>query len=421
MPYTLKSNRAKFRNANGDYKEFDLISENSTASQIAAIEAKGTETRESIPSDYTEFYDAAIKRNKYLNFHGQSLNYGTLTNMNTAQPNTCYSLSMAYDIKTSIQNLPSDAPLDGLIWYALTLGFYNQVNATDIYTQYFFKNDLSIIYKRQYESGVWDPWKKIKDETMVRPAIIVDKSGSGDYTSFTAALAAAYSIGNVDIYVKSGIYDITQEINVETAGSGPVIGKGIRLYFEPNAIIQCYYTGSSSSVKNTFSPLNAGNDSGFEIHNMTIRCKNVRYCVHDEHNDNATPYINRYINCNMYLDNSASSWDSPQCIGGGLGKYGIIEIEGGYYEGTPHAGDNTYGEISYHNSIVQDAQSEIHISNVFCKNNTVRFGYYGASTKITKCFVNACSLAVEPLVRPETQSSVNVNMEMLDWSNTIRS
>ena len=58
MPYTLKSNRAKFRNANGEYKEFDLISENSTAEQIAAIEAKGAQTRASIPADYTALSDS---------------------------------------------------------------------------------------------------------------------------------------------------------------------------------------------------------------------------------------------------------------------------------------------------------------------------------------------------------------------------
>ena len=58
MPYTLKSNRAKFRNANGEYKEFDLISENSTAEQIAAIETKGAQTLASIPADYTTLSDS---------------------------------------------------------------------------------------------------------------------------------------------------------------------------------------------------------------------------------------------------------------------------------------------------------------------------------------------------------------------------
>ncbi len=81
MPYTLKSNRAKFRDANGVYKDFDLISEQSTQAQLdaiqtagaterTAIENKGATTRASIPADYTALSDSVdnlsgISRNIY--------------------------------------------------------------------------------------------------------------------------------------------------------------------------------------------------------------------------------------------------------------------------------------------------------------------------------------------------------------------
>jgi hypothetical protein len=194
------------------------------------------------------------------------------------------------------------------------------------------------------------------------------------------------------------------------------------LYFDSGAVIQCYYAGESSETRSTFSPLNAG-DGDYEIYNMKILCKNTRYCVHDERGEATVPYIHKYINCEMHLDNSESNWDSPGCIGGGLGNYGIIEIDGGYYEGNVHQGDNYYGEISYHNSKASNdsnAISQIFIRNVYCRYNTIRFGYYGASQRITKCFVNGCSLAVSPRVRAENEYAQYVNMEMFAWGNEIR-
>ena len=76
MPYTLKSARAKFKDANGDYKEFDLISENSTAEQLTAIEAKGAATLASIPADYTALSDSVDDLKSALNAVADEVFYG---------------------------------------------------------------------------------------------------------------------------------------------------------------------------------------------------------------------------------------------------------------------------------------------------------------------------------------------------------
>ena len=365
------------------------------------------------------FDGIVLKNDPVANFRVGGINLGTLTDMNTAEDNVLYMIQVTN--KTSIANLPDAMPADGLAWLSVSHKYTNRIYGSSIF-QYVFKNDLSTIFKRQRnEDGTWGAWATVyQKQATDRGTVVVDINGHGDFTKFTDGIAYAYAQGDTDVYVKNGTYDITSEIDLETAGAGPVIGKGMRLFFESNAVIQCYYTGSSEAVKSTFSPLNAANDKGFEIHNMKIRCKNTRYCVHDEHGVGGIPYVNKYINCDMYLDNSESSWVAPQCIGGGLGNCGIIEIDGGYYEGTAAPGDNYYGEISYHNTSVANSISQIFIKNVYCKNNTVRFGYYGASTMITKCFVNGCSFAVAPRVRAETESSQNVNMEMIAWGNEVR-
>lgn len=364
------------------------------------------------------FDGIVLKNDPIANFHAGAVNTGTLTDMDTAENNVLYMIQVTN--KTAIANLPEEMPADGLAWLSTSYEYTNARYGTKSKFQYIFKNDLSVVFKRQCDGGTWGSWIKAYKKSDVRGKITVDINGNGDFTKFTDGIAYAYAQGDTDVYVKNGTYDITSEIDLETAGTGPVIGNGMRLFFESNAVIQCFYSGETESVRRLFSPLNAGSDKGFEIHNMKIRCKNTRYCVHDEHGNSGVPYVNKYINCDMYLDNSESSWVAPQCIGGGLGNCGIIEIDGGYYEGTVAQGDNYYGEISYHNTSIANSISQIFIKNVYCKNNTVRFGYHGASTMVTKCFVNGCSFAVAPLVRAEESGDTNVNMEMIAWGNEIR-
>ena len=57
MPITIKPAIMKYKDANGNYIGVDVVAESTTAEQMSAIEAKGEEVIESIPSDYTELSD----------------------------------------------------------------------------------------------------------------------------------------------------------------------------------------------------------------------------------------------------------------------------------------------------------------------------------------------------------------------------
>ena len=59
MPITIKSTELKYKNpTTGQYQGIDAVAETTTSEQCALIEAKGVETRASIPSDYTTLSDA---------------------------------------------------------------------------------------------------------------------------------------------------------------------------------------------------------------------------------------------------------------------------------------------------------------------------------------------------------------------------
>lgn len=64
MPITIRQNTVKFKDQNGQYHGLDVLTDHTAtesiaavnsagATQISAIQAKGQETIESIPSDYT--------------------------------------------------------------------------------------------------------------------------------------------------------------------------------------------------------------------------------------------------------------------------------------------------------------------------------------------------------------------------------
>ena len=275
---------------------------------------------------------------------------------------------------------------------------------------------MAPIYEKQIENGVDYGWVNVAAGDVAEyEQIYVGAEES--YTKLTDALSYAYTKGNVKITVRKGTYNILNEINAESAGAGPLIGNNTYLYFEEGAVVSCDYTGNNSAVKTLFSPFNAG-VGDYTIENMNIGASNVRYCVHDELESNPTPYKHEYINCDMFLDNSNNdAWDSPQCIGGGLGEKGYIIVRGGRYNSAPEDPACWYGAISYHNGSTSGCKSHIEIHNVFFGNSGVRLGYYGSSTDMTKVFVSGCSLSTPPVSRSEIASASINNIEVFEWNN----
>ena len=72
MPITIQNNKLQIRNAEGNYVNIDAVSDatvaewiieiNATAqTQISAIEQKGQETYASIPDNYSDLADGAVR------------------------------------------------------------------------------------------------------------------------------------------------------------------------------------------------------------------------------------------------------------------------------------------------------------------------------------------------------------------------
>lgn len=376
------------------------------------------------PSYASWFYNIFSRFNliPYINplyqFHYVGLDSGDLTDCNNARPNSLYILGGGLAVMNNINNLPTD---------------YNEKATTDhilIDIEYKISDEtrqLQMIiptnpnngeyWVRRYQLNGWTAWNNHAEYN--KKIITVKKDGTGTFTKITDALAYAYTRGNTEIHVYPGTYDITDEIDLTTAGSGPVIGNDTHLIFYSGSKVVCKYLGGSAAVEVDFSPFNAG-EGNFMIENMNIECKNVRYCVHDERGGDTAPYVHKYFNCTMKTDNSESSWVANQCIGGGLGKNGVIVIEGGYYESTPTEEHPDLGEITYHNNGGSTSSiSRITVTNVYCKNSTIKALVYGTYTDMTEVYVSNCSVKTIPVVYNDRPGEYANNMELVQWNNSI--
>lgn len=258
---------------------------------------------------------------------------------------------------------------------------------------------------------------------------VVDKNGNGDYTSLTECIEEAEKHMNSVVYVNAGVYDIEQEFKdlygedyfetyTVSKGKGIVLKNRIKVIFSSNSSIIFNYLGENTDVLHEFSPFNAG-DYGFTLENLTISASRCRYIVHDERGSSADNYVNKYINCNFYLDNTNNTQGYPQCIGGGLGTNGYIEVNGCVI--STKLGETNYANsLSYHNTSVEGAKSHISIKNCYFPNYcNCRFGYYGNSTEITKIELIGNYFGRPYTLAAETSGSSIVNMEVIEWNNEV--
>lgn len=275
-------------------------------------------------------------------------------------------------------------------------------------------------------------------ENSIGKEITVRKSG-GTYTSLLEGIIAATSSINSTVYVEEGTYDLVEEFEdyygssfftTYTASSpkGIMLKSGVKVIFSSNAKVVFNYEGNNDTVKHEFSPFNS-DVGGFTLENLTLKASNCRYCVHDERNSSEDMYVNKYVNCDMKLDNSNNNseshgsqeqWGYFQVIGGGLGKNGEVEIKNCIFEslGLPASG---YSIVSYHNTSISGAKSRIVLSENYLKGlGGFRLSWYGSSTLVTQAIVvgNRFGRAIEH--RAENASAYDVhNTEIIEWNNII--
>lgn len=285
-----------------------------------------------------------------------------------------------------------------------------------VYKVQTFENPMTQdIAVRRFVNDAWSNWAYYFNSTVIVNAndILIDK------------LEEAYTRGNCKVYVNAGTYDIAQEY-MDRYGSdyfdseiftdaGPLLGKGCEYYFETGVNVRCVLpVTASAAAQNYFSPFNAG-DGDYTVVGLNLYSEFCRYCIHDEMRG-VGDYHHVYKDCNLHHNDTGAGYG--QCIGGGLGRYGLIDIEGCIFESDTLVPANSC--VSWHNGGNSGVRSRINIHNCYFKTGTVRFSWYGTSTEISVMTVSNCSLPYEPFTSAETQESTVENVSMLKWNNEIR-
>ena len=284
----------------------------------------------------------------------------------------------------------------------------------------------------EWTSGdAYDPVRKtdFTDDDIVVTYIYERKTieiGAGkDFEKFSDGLAEAYRLGNCDVIVYPGTYDLIVELGESGMTSsknykGLYIGRNMHLKFLEGAKVLCHYSGTIDTIFTWFAILRAM-DGDFIVENADFDCSNIRYCVHDE-KDGVGDYIHEYIDCRMKIDNTnGSTWGVHGCIGGGFGTHGIVKVIRGIYESV---GIDSYDNsvITYHqpaDASITDFENTLIVDGVYFVNGTTFFSCGGASTLMSDFVCKNCSMLVAPFVNGlGTSATQNVNGYI--WNNEIR-
>ena len=268
---------------------------------------------------------------------------------------------------------------------------------------------------------------KLLSDVFASKEFTVKKDGSGDFASLVSAINHVNNNNIMDatIYIGEGEWDIVDELGstyMESVTSSPstwglVLKNRVRLIGSSNSIVKANYTGSNTNTKQYFSVFNAGK-LGFTLENVNIEDSGIRYSVHDDRGSDSfnEQYANRYINCSMKHTNGQYT----DCIGGGLGINGLIEIANCYFEGDDAATRLVY----YHGNNYRgatDAQCKIICKgNYFAGVGTFGLTKYGDSTKVSKAYVSDNSVGSALFFNPGSYAPQD-NMQMIAWNNEVRS
>ena len=353
-----------------------------------------------------------------------------LEDLNDVTSNSTYVL--AIQNSNSPKNLPADYPLTGTTAYLETynVGYTNTFSVQQ--TIRFITQNYYYYRECVGDTTKWTAWTKYYTKDDIGSEQVKIYIGSTrDYKTLKDGLLEATRHPGCEVYVDAETFDVIQEFGneffenftTETGVFGLSLGNNIKVHFASGSEVVCNYTGSNHVVNQEFSVFHAHrNNPGFLIDNATIKASNVRYCVHDEHFTDITPYKNIFENCSMYIDNTNNPvWgpDTP-CIGGGLGKHGEVIVDSCVFEATNST--QRTGVVSYHNSAASGAKSNLVFKNNYFKgtNSGLRFGWYGDSDEITNILIVGNSYTLAPYLRAENETATKENMKMFVYNNELR-
>ena len=213
MPITIKSTELKYKNpSTGNYQGIDAVAETTTSQQCALIEAKGIETRATIPSDYTTLSDNVTALNSAINeekFRMVMLSDGTAiaanSNFNTITTcGTYYVASTA--IAQTILNIP--IPKGGRLIVNEGLA-PNTTYKSQIYIPYYGAN---IFFRNTSNGGTaWGVWRSTS----------TIEGGLTDNYQKTATASKNYTAGEY-LFYENQFYKVTNAITSGTSITGKI-------------------------------------------------------------------------------------------------------------------------------------------------------------------------------------------------------
>lgn len=301
------------------------------------------------------------------------------------------------------------------------------INTYSQYTNSFKNNlgwwatitDASVAYIR-VNCGV-KVWQQIDNNFLIvisnrdpniRIKLTLDRTQPKSFNNCTNLLEAfnkAWALGNCDLTIKNGTYDVISETTFTYAdtgysaiyldgtgdrgadrGWGLRVGRNNHYYMDKDAKITLLNTQEAGSpyyeTDYFVSLVSALHICGSAtVNNFNVEVENCRYCVHEdcpaymypeELESEAKGYVLEYNNCNMKHNLnlwSGATYTSNCVIGAGTWNGSTTYINGGYYH---IQYGNTHPVISYHNCST-DTIERVYLNGVQASNAAGYFQFYG--------------------------------------------
>ena len=360
-------------------------------------------------------------------------NYSTyLPNADNAAKNMTYRITGFTNGTTSI---PSGLPSTKwrVRWEnAILICFANQANDYARVQLFVAKNQA---YYRNYVGGAWTSWTVIGEQNI----IVVDKNGNGDYTSFSEAIFAAFTVPNTTVYVNKGEYDIFDEYEAikgvgwfdnttpsysDLSTYGLPFGNGMHIIGSPGSVIK--FDGSNTTnadFHHYFSVIFSRyvNNKAFKkssIEGLTFDVKKCKYCIHFDEGAIENDYTLEVKNCTLKIDNSENTQHlMSDAVGMGASINTTYLIENNYIVPifSVNARDNE--ALYWHNTNAASPNAKVIIKDNYIDGlGTIRIDEYGSSTNDCLAMVmgNSCGSAII------SNPTGTHNVKYAIWNNEIR-
>ena len=320
--------------------------------------------------------------------------------INNLAPNKIYCIGI---IISSILNTPYSSFIGNIV----SLSFRETSNPSG--RMQIAISDTNHLFTRIHFGGSWTSWKEYANENeVVKKETIYHVGSTRTYTSLVALLKVIQTKTEPSIiYMDEGEYDIFAEYKSNNIPSPPSNVQPYD-YFDYNVFLpkNCRLVGIGNVVLNwnpstseiteaeskTWSPLNLWY-GGNTVENITIKCKNGRYCVHDDSHNAYKGFTNKYKNVQFIYTQSDPGYGFDNVVGFGFEDKCIYEFDDclfqfigsgnkGVFYG--HEGSTGGGSIIVKNCVILGGTSE---NNMAIKLQTL---YNPSGTNRIRTLFNGC-------------------------------